>query len=188
MSVRLRREPWYRRGESAGKSGGGGSRTRVREWILPSLYVRRSPFGSLPDGSANNPARASHMVISSVGPVAWTSGPARLVDAPAACLGRAGRGTDGLLSKPPVPDRCWHLCGFRDFFRGSRASARNSEVSRPVEAVSPPLLSINRWPSGRHRPRGHARQVTISPARSDVNPRSANRRGPGSRRERSAPR
>ena len=68
------------------RSGGGGSRTRVREWVLRSLYVRRKPFGLAPTGRRSSGPGASRLVL-----IPWrdgaTRGPARLVDVSGAASG-----------------------------------------------------------------------------------------------------
>ena len=89
--------------------GGGGSRTRVRIWVLQSLYVRRS--------LSISPRRVSDQPIP--GPAAsWSRPPARQHDRRTSPIcrrlrgpPRAGDPRDGLVSDltQPMPDQSWQL-------------------------------------------------------------------------------
>src|SRR5690606_22412545 len=59
--------------------GGGGSRTRVRDWIRRSPYVRRSPFGLVPRRPATGRSR-DQLSASRLRTDSASGGPARLVD------------------------------------------------------------------------------------------------------------
>jgi len=90
-------------------SGGGGSRTRVHEWVFRSFYVRISLRDLTAEGSASNPFGASRLNVSpSSGRRRGEASPTYRRLKPR--LGRAKSGDGPALFTQPVPVRCWQLC------------------------------------------------------------------------------
>ena len=88
-------------------SGGGGSRTRVRERVLSSFYVRSSLRGFALGVPANSTVRASCRKSRSSRGNGGRE-PARLVVASGPASGGPVRRRACVVTQP-VPDRCWQL-------------------------------------------------------------------------------
>ena len=124
--------------------GGGGSRTRVREWILRSFYVRRSLMYSRSGGqrsarsvASRSPLRA-YLALTVTTPVSSQPELSSSRGSPRAGYHRRRATKLGYAARARLS---LAIVVFPEVFRGVGTSARYSGFTKHVEAVSPPSCS-----------------------------------------------